>query len=232
MPKNHEEIIKKIQKLYRLAESAGSDAEAENAMQRAREMLSKYNLTLHDVESFTEEECGESVFTIKKAYYPAHSKVLASAMCELFSCKVVADYEEENGAPRVRLVFMGVGPDAVLACQTYHFLCTHAKRKARSYRYTAAQTSEYLYWFAMSVHARACAIARRLREGVPHETALVPVKHAAVAAYMGRRFPSLTSGRPINSPQYAACGARGARDGAAVNLDRQVDAQHLAALAV
>lgn len=232
MDKNQEIIIKKIQKLYRLAESAGSESEAENAMQRAREMLSKYNLTLQDVESFREEECGESVFTIKKAYQPSYSKFLARAMETLFSCDVVSLYTHDNGNPRVRLLFIGVGPDAVLACQTYDFLYTHAKRKAREYKYTPAQTNEYLYWFAVSIDNRADEIIRRLRESLPHETALVPVKNAAVDAYMSRHHPDLVSGRPATRSRFTEYGAQGVRDGEAVNLDRQVDAQNLTALAV
>ena len=39
-------IIKKIQKLYRLAANAGSEEEAQNAAMHAREMLEKYDLTL------------------------------------------------------------------------------------------------------------------------------------------------------------------------------------------
>lgn len=232
MDKNQEIIIKKIQKLYRLAESAGSDSEAENAMQRAREMLSKYNLSLQDVESFTEEECSESVFTIKKAHLPSYSKVLANAMKKLFSCNVVASRKYENGAPRTRLTFVGVGPDAVLACQAYDFLYTHAKRKARSYRYTPAQTSEYLFWFTVSIGSRVDEIVRRLRESLPHETALVPVKNAAVDAYVDRHYPDLVPGRPASKARFTVCGAQGMRDGKEVNLDRQVDAKNLAALAV
>ena len=119
-------IIKKIQKLYRLAANAGSEEEAQNAAMHAREMLKKYDLTLSDVEGFTEEHCAEEHFIIKKKYLPAHINLLANAMALLFQCQVIVWRNYQLNKKRQAVVFIGVGADAIVASQTLEFLIQFA----------------------------------------------------------------------------------------------------------
>lgn len=224
MDAQQEAVVKKVQKLFRLAENAGTDAEAQSAALRAREILSKYNLSLQDVEGFTDEECGEQYIIIKKDYCPSHVKVLMSAMDILFSVQSIISGHYDQAARKYykKIIFVGVGPDATLACQTWDFLTWHAKRKAREYKYNARQQSEYLFYFAASVYRRANELVEKLKVEVPQETALVPVKGAAIKDYTVRHYGALGSAKGAVAPEYGAAGRQGANDGRNVSLGRQL----------
>lgn len=82
-----EKILRKIRKLFRLAESAGTESEASNAAFHARELLAKYDLSMSDVGSFCDEECTEEFFVFKRRSFPAYGHLLANAMCMMFNCQ-------------------------------------------------------------------------------------------------------------------------------------------------
>lgn len=224
MDAQQEAIVKKVQKLFRLAENAGTDAEAQAAALRAREILSKYNLSLQDVEGFTDEECCEQYIIIKKNYCPSHVKVLMAAMAELFSVHGIISGHYDKTAMKYykKIIFVGVGPDAIIACQTWDFLTWHAKRKAREYKYTSRQQSEYLFYFSHAVYLRACELAKKLKVEVPQETALVPVKGAAITDYTSRHYGELGVAKRAAVPTFGLVGQQGMSDGKKVNLGRQV----------
>lgn len=52
----NEVIIERLRKLIALAENAGTEAEAANAMARVQEILTKYNLSMGDVGSARDED--------------------------------------------------------------------------------------------------------------------------------------------------------------------------------
>lgn len=224
MDAQQEAIVKKVQKLFRLADNAGTDAEAQAAALRAREILSKYNLSLQDVEGFTDEECGEASIIIRKNYCPSYAKVLMGAMEVLFSVSSITSWHYDITTRKYyrKLIFVGVGPDATLACQTWDFLTWHAKRKAKEYKYTSCQQTEYLYYFNAVVFRRAVEMVENLKVDVPHETALVPVKDAAIKGYILRHHGELGTGRGSMVPPLGLAGRKGANDGEKVSLDRQI----------
>ena len=107
-------IIKKIQKLYRLrCQCREARRKRKNAAMHAREMLEKYDLTLSDIEGFTEEDCGaEEHFIIKKKYLPAHINLLANAMAMLFQCQVLVLAQLRLQQKSAGRGFIGVGADS------------------------------------------------------------------------------------------------------------------------
>lgn len=223
MDAKQEEIIRKVQKLFRLAEKAGSDAEAQAAALRAREILGKYNLSLQDVEGFTDEECSEHSVVIKKDYIPSYVKLLMRAINTLFQCHcIVASEYGESFSQRKRITFIGVGPDAILACQTYDYLSWFGKKQAKKRGYTARQTSEYLYWFSASVSARASEMMNNLH-AVPQENSLVPLKDSAISDYERRHYGDLREMAPVKKRRLGRFGQQGITDGRNVSLDRPVE---------
>lgn len=231
MDAKQEEIIRKVQKLFRLAEKAGSDAEAQAAALRAREILSKYNLSLQDVEGFTDEECEETSFIIKKSYVPSYTHLFIASVCTLFQCHSIIIKNYQCSVNRQKIVFVGVGADAVIACQTYDYLTWYGKTRARKLNYTVTQTSDYLYGFALSVWGRAQKMKKKMQD-IPQENALVPLKDSAILEYERRNFGELIKGRPIRAREMTSSGWHGYEDGKRVNLDRPVDAASRASLAV
>lgn len=223
MDEKQVEIIRRIQKLFHLAGAAGSEAEAQNAALRARELLSRYNLSLQDVEGFTEEECAESSIILKGRGFPAYVRILAGAAAMLFQCRHIIERNHRGNVNRQRIVFIGVGADAIIAAQTQDFLTLYADRRSRTLKLKTTRATDYKYWFAQSVLQRAYKMTQQLAD-IPQENALVPLKDAAVRSYMERQWPSLTRhARRIASREITESGLRGWRDGEKVTLGRPLE---------
>lgn len=229
METKQEEIIRKIQKLFRLAEKAGCDAEAQAAAFRARELLGKYNLSLQDVECFTDEECKEASFVIKKSYIPSYTKIFMATVCTLFQCHSIITRNYQSSMNLQKIVFIGIGADAIIAAQTYDYLVCYGKNQAKKRQYTEKQTNDYLYGFALSVLDRAREMKKKLQD-IPQENALVPLKDSAILEYKRRHFEGLTKRRFLRERGMSPSGWQGYDDGKRVNLDRAVDAASPASL--
>lgn len=221
-------IIKKIQKLYRLAANAGSEEEAQNAAMHARKMLEKYDLTLSDVEGFTEESCAEEHFIIKNRYLPAHINLLANAMALLFQCQVIVWRNYRLNKNRQAVVFIGVGADAIVASQTLEFLLQFATQKARERGIIRSYRNDYFYGFAHAVLTR--VLKMRKNPDSAQENALVPLKNQAIDEYMGRNHPNLQNGKELRERKASFATLAGARDGQKASLDRPVEATGTVAL--
>lgn len=221
-------IIKKIQKLYRLAANAGSEDEAQNAAMHAREMLEKYDLTLSDIEGFTEENCAEEHFIIKKKYLPAHIKLLANAMALLFQCQIIVCPNYRFNKNRQAVIFIGVGADAIVASQTMEFLLQFAAKKARERGIIRSYRNDYFYGLAHAVLTR--VLEMRKSSESAQENALVPLKNQAIEDYMGRNHPNLQNGRALRERKASFATLAGARDGQKASLDRQVESARMVAL--
>lgn len=219
------EIIKKVQKLYRLAEKAGSEEEAQNAMLRAREILCKYNLSITDVNNFVEEDCEQTIFVIKKNYVPAHCTILANAMCILFQCHCLHHQNYEQQRNRQGIIFIGVGADAVLAHQTFEFLLKFASRKARERKIDQDARNDYFYGFAHAIIQRALEIKKKITE-IPQENALVPLKDGAIKQYLDQHYADRTeNSRRVRKRNFSNEMELGIEDGISANLNRQVENQ-------
>ena len=221
-------IIKKIQKLYRLAANAGSEEEAQNAAMHAREMLEKYDLTLSDIEGFTEENCAEEHFIIKKKYLSAHINLLANAMAMLFQCQVLVWRNYRLNKNRQAVVFIGVGADAIVASQTLEFLLQFAAKKARERGIIRNYKNDYFFGFAHAVLTR--VLKMRKSSESAQENALVPLKNQATEDYMGRNHPNIRNCRELRGRKVSFATLAGARDGQKASLDRQLESAGMVAL--
>lgn len=221
-------IIKKIQKLYRLAANAGSEEEAHNAAMHAREMLKKYNLSFSDMEGFAEENCTEEYFIIKKNHLPAHVNLLANAMAMLFQCQILVWRNYSLNQNRQAVIFIGVGADALVASQTLQFLLQFAARKARERGVIRQSRNDYFYGFAHAVLAR--VLKMRKNETSTQENALVPLKNQAINEYMKRKHPNIKMGKKFRERKTSYATLAGARDGQKASLDRPVESNGMLGL--
>lgn len=226
MDAKHEEIIRKVQKLFRLAEKAGTDAEAQAAAMRAREIMAQYNINLADAQNFTDEDCHEEEIIIKANYLPRHYLMLIIAMEKLFGVEALISKKlvltKEKYLWRKTISFIGVGADAIVACQTCDFLMEYAKRRAREMRLTGVRKTDFLYGFALSISDRAADEQKKAAE-VPQENALVPVKKGAIDAYITRKYQKVEvqKGRHVHS--FTEYTQHGYEVGKRAPLDRPVE---------
>lgn len=84
---NKSAIIEKLQKLLALAERGGTEAEAENAMSKVQALLSSYNLSMTDVETYDADPVTEQLF-------PTGSKMswkdlIAKGVSDMCFCRVI-----------------------------------------------------------------------------------------------------------------------------------------------
>lgn len=219
------DIIKKVKKILRLAEKAGTEDEAHTAMQMAREIMAKYNLTLRDLEKFDESDCNEASFVIKKNYVPAHIKFFLNAMNVLFQCEPVIWQNYKNNGNRQKIIFIGVGADAIVACQTFQFLMQFAQRKASERGIKQRSRADYFLGFAHIVLKRALEIRKNAQENA-QENALVPVKELAIKKYIEKKNMNIGKASGIRKRYCEGSYYTGFEDGRKVGLNRQVEANN------
>lgn len=233
MDAKHEEIIRKVQKLFRLAEKAGTESEARAAAMRAREIMVQYNISLADTQNFTDDDCHEEEIIIKADYLPRHYMMLIIAMKKLFDVDALLNRklmrEKEKFRCRQTISFVGVGADAIVACQTCEFLAEYAKRRVREMRLTGPSKNDFLYGFALSIFHRAGDMRRKAAE-VPQENALVPLKKDAIDGYLTRKYPKIEEHKGRYSHAFTRDTRRGYEAGKEAPLDRPVEesARHIA----
>lgn len=218
MDKVTREIVRKIQKMLRLAEKAGTEEEARTAMKMAHEMLRRYNLSLGEVNSFIEQQCNEEVFSFKGQSIPSYLKLLSNAMALLFNCKTI--WIRDNRKKEISANFVGFGADPVVACQTYQFLMQFARRKARERKLKGGKKSDYLFGSAHSILERAFVMHKNAE---PAENALVSVRNKAIWEYMERKYPGAKAMRSVNKRYLSDGLLAGLADGKNASLDRPVE---------
>lgn len=112
-----DEAIRKVQKLLRLATSP-NEHEAALAAMRAKEILTKYNLTGFEIN----EETGQAEFvkeyTVPLAYHDEWINELSKAVKTLYNCDVFVKFK---GA-KVYLVFLGEEVNAKIASYVCAYL--------------------------------------------------------------------------------------------------------------
>lgn len=226
MNAKHEEIIRKVQKLFRLAEKAGTDAEAQAAVMRAREIMAQYNISLSEAQNFTDDDCHEEEIIIKANYLPRHYLMLIIAMKNLYGVESLVGKKfvitKGKFLCRKTISFIGVGADAIVACQTCDFLMEYAKRRAREMHLTGVRKNDFLYGFALSIAHRAEDAQEKAAE-VPQENALVPVKKGAIGGYIARKYSKIGEHKGRHEHSFTADTRCGYEAGKVAPLDRPVE---------
>lgn len=215
-----ESIIKRIQKVFKLAENAGSLEEAQTAMEMAHAMLEKYNITLQDVKDFPEDDIFEEGVILTGKSLSAHISILTGAIMHLYDCRAIFSREEKGSI----LTFVGIGVDPVLASQTFEFLLSFAKRKMREYRFRySTEKNDYLYGFSRKIQQRAYEMKPEVEEkgNTSAGNELVLVKRGVVDKYIENK--NLGKSRKPRSRRFSAEMRAGIDDGASVNLNGQLE---------
>lgn len=218
MDEQMEQMIEKVQKLFNLAQNAGSDAEAFNAAQRAREIMQKYNLSMADVENFKgyeEDEVNIEWITILRNKIPDYASLLGMVCAKLYDCTCVQNRRDGE----IHIEFVGVNADPIVAKWAYKYLGSYGKRKCRENGYKQRETAQYMFWYAQALWERVAAM-----KFMPQENALVPLKDVAIKDRIKKEYPHATTSR-LKSQRYTEAGARGREDGKNVPINRPMETE-------
>lgn len=132
--KDRQEIIKKIQKLYTLAENeAATEGEASNALLKAQKLLLKYNIDKAEIA--TGEILSEGIIAVEASYtFPRIAtwiNSLGHAIADAFQCKYylsktwAGSYRSNTVGKHMRrsFFFYGREANATTAGATFDYLC-------------------------------------------------------------------------------------------------------------
>lgn len=182
---DHSGIIKKIQKLLRLA-SSDNEHEAAAAAAKVQALLSKYNLAMSDIPDYREQAMkADRAKTKTRQRLEDWAHAMAHAVADAFDCRY---FHSTDGFT----VFVGVGADQEVCAWTYHYLyktllrmgSTYLReqcRRLRSNRSRDMARASYLKGVVCTVSQR---LKAQKRATPVTESALVPVKESAIEAEM------------------------------------------------
>lgn len=228
MDRGQKEIIKKIQKILRLAHQAGSEDEAKTAMQMAHDLLAKYDLSLSDLNDFTEDRCTEEFCTFSGKFISGHIKLLVDAMCVLFQCRTIFIKDKKHN--KISVNFIGLGADPIVACQTYQFLLEFASRMAQERKIKSSAKSDYFFGFSHSILKRVLEINQQ-KQPCQQENSLVLVKEAVINRYIKHTYENAKTVREARQRYETDSLMAGLVDGEKASFARPVNERSTKALA-
>jgi len=215
-PKNIK-LLEKVEKLLSLAQSKNEN-EATLAMQKANEIIRKYNLT-------RDSECNPSEYTYviinhKKKRIERYQKNICSVLSEFFFVNHVYSYLYDG----VKLTtyktieLIGTRENVMIAEHVYYFLVNELEFLWKDYKVITSSTQKnknsYFLGVLKGFKEKLSQQERETRQepgnnGESHETTSLQVllKDAGLAKFMKQRFPRLhTMGRQtmrINTEAYS-----------------------------
>lgn len=125
MTDEQKKIIEKVQKMLALSEGTNSQEEAETAMRMVRSLLSKYNLSITDIDNYQKTAtCTEQGCRIRTKAVPAWVKCLASLCSMAYDTECIihkskyGNRQTENSV----ILFIGVEPNTTICTNTFIML--------------------------------------------------------------------------------------------------------------
>jgi hypothetical protein len=234
-----EQILKKVQKLLKLANNKGaSEGERDNAMRQAHKFLAKYNLDLADVEAADAEEVRQAKGEPREEhthrfYGRPWARNVAASVGRLFFCDYL--YVSDRKATNVKHYFIGRRSNALTAALMAEFvvksIMKEGKRQQREFGEDNAWFRAFCWGAAHKVSSRVNKLIAGEDESQTTEapgTALVLASYyeqerAANQLMIQAKYPTLRKGR--GGKDYAYGGdaySRGKQYGSTVSLNRQV----------
>jgi hypothetical protein len=110
-------IIEKVKKMLTLSEGTNSKEEAETAVAMAQRMLSKYNLSIKDLDAYKEKaECSERGCRIRTKTLPQWVSSLMSLCMFIYDTQALVSSQKGE---RVTVYFIGVEPNNTICLNTF-----------------------------------------------------------------------------------------------------------------
>jgi len=230
-------IIDKVKKLLALAKGTNYEGETAMAMNRARELLAKYNLSMTDIEEkqAAEENPEERLATSITA--GSWQTSIASIVTQYYNCEYF--YRIVRGGGRSRrgkriITIVGMPTEVELAEYTLISIVDQvdkmmrkARKKLRKEREANGLNRQNRADSSFYTRGYAIGIVKYLRDSLKKQVeeekcrALVLVKNPKVRQYMNSLNLKLTRPRPFH-PSSAKGFNDGYRDGKKVNVRRGI----------
>ncbi len=227
MPVSKEEVVSKVRKLFELSKSSNEN-EAALALARAREMLSKYNLSMADLTVDEMQGCLEVTVGSVEAgkVLRLWVKALFFHVARGFQCENLVQ-RRHNAAPLI--TFIGTAEDVQVALEAFQFL--YRELNGLADRAVPRLKRETRGWSAASLrYAYLEGAVTRIGERFEEETQavrtvegekcrdLVVVKDDMIQDYIHKTFPGMT--RLYHRPRTVSAHAyeKGYHDGGSVPL--------------
>jgi len=232
---DREKIISRVRKLYAMSQAADSSPnEAEIALRRCQSLMSKFGVTVGELET---SEFGSSTIGRSFRNVPSYVTLISSAVALLHDCICVDSGEIE---------FRGYSIDAEVATLTYSYLISAMERSLQSRKKEGAvlpgrsASFDYRVGFGVSVLNRCKAI---------HQERL---KAEETARFDARNDPNFSSSLVVRKRELVdehctsdiqgsrkrtvrfrrgTAHSAGAADGSDVSLDNQISNQQNTAIA-
>lgn len=110
-------VIERVKKLLNLSEGTSSAEEAETAVTMAQQILSKYNLSIKDLDEYKEKtECTERGCRIRTKIVPKWVTGLSSLCMYMYDTHCLISSPKND---RTTLYFIGVEPNTTICLNTF-----------------------------------------------------------------------------------------------------------------
>jgi hypothetical protein len=200
-----EAILQKLKKLQALADRAGSVAEAENALARIQEMLTKYNIAMAEVENYVPVEKDDIVIDRHNLddYQSYHDGGFAydliATLAQFNFCRVIGHGVRINSKHRQgEFSIVGQRHNVDVVVYMYHYVLNNVKIlaadawKAYDRSGTKIKTVYCRHFFAGAVKA----IGHRLAKQVVSCTDIILHNNKAIDAKVIDTWPKLRTAAP------------------------------------
>lgn len=179
----NDNVIDKVRKLLNLASAAGSEGEAQAASKQAQALLSKYRISMAEIESETDSDdngAGADILRNEAAHVESGGKIAAwkialmSAICDVNGCKLLLNQHyagfgnQGHGIRRKKehsFLIIGTEADAGLCSAFYTSLRDTVESLAKSNKPAGLARGEGKNWATSFKVGCVYAINSRLREG-------------------------------------------------------------------
>lgn len=207
-----EKIISKIHKLFELANS-DNQHEATLAMEKANQLLVKYNLQMADISK--EEKSYSDEVVAEEPYLRIHQKFILPIMKSFFFIDVflgrksTGKYSKAGQRlTKTEVVFCGTKENIKIAHYTYDFLCQAFQSLWLTYKKEKNLSENKRQHFYQGLAAGIVEKLTISKQSVENEMGLVVVPDDGLMDYMGSKsLRSSTNRRPRADAEHAEAGA-------------------------
>ncbi len=217
MNESQERAIRVVKRLFNLADSTHSQAEAESAVINARKILEKYNLSLSDTQIENEDEflCSSAEIDLQSQRIATWIKILCSAIINGFGIQII-----QRRTQKISLLFVGVEPDLSISLETFNYIFNHLQK----IKGLGRASGDYRNGFCQAIFLRLQKHKEeQSQENVKHENTLMLVKDKVIDKYLNNYFNNAKLGK-ARKPKFYANEAyyKGYEDGMLLSINRQL----------
>lgn len=191
-------IIERVKKMLALSEGTNSAEEAETAVTMAQKMLSKYNLSIKDLDAYKEKaECTERGCRIRTQVIPSWANSLMSLCQYMYDTKCIIS---QRKGERTTVFFIGVEPNTTICLNTFIMLYK-ALDEMTLVKHPSMYVAERKHSWRMGFITGLFSKIREQKEStLSEERSLVLVQQDKIKHYLNEQYQNLRK-RNVSVPR-------------------------------